>query len=164
MSYKKIASFTASGGETDTFFNSIPADYTHLAIQGFVRSNTSTTDMVVQFNGVQTSSLYCLAQANANVNNSFNGVAHYAPGDAEGIRLADYIPNTGSDWCGFTAHIPDFKSTTKWKNVISLSNNAYIANQWIAGSFLNTAAITSIRVRMSGTFIAGSKIVLYGLG
>lgn len=163
MSYTKIASFTASGGETDTFFNTIPQTYTHLAIQGFVRSNTATTDMMVQFNNVNSSGTYIFAQANANVANTFS-VSHYAPGDVDGIRLVDYIPNSGSDWCGFTSHIPDYRSTNKWKNVLSLSNNAYIANQWMAGSWMNTSAITSIRVRMSGTFIAGSKIVLYGLG
>jgi hypothetical protein len=163
MSYTKIASFTASGGETDTFFNTIPTTYKHLAIQGFVRSNIATTDMVVQFNGITTTSSYCFAQANTNINNSWNNVSHYAPSDTDGIRLADYIPNSGSDWCGFSSYITDYQSTAKWKNVISLSNNAYIANQWIAGSVLTTAAVTSIRVRMSGTFIAGSKIVLYGL-
>jgi hypothetical protein len=162
MSYTKIASFTASGGETDAVFSTVPSTFKHLVMQGFVRSNTATTDMVVQFNGDTSTNSYVLAQSNNNALGNFS-VGHYAPGDIDGTRLADYIPNSGSDWCGFTSYFTDYLSTSKTKNIISLSNNAYAANQWMAGAWLGTAAVNAIRVRMSGTFIAGSKLVLYGL-
>jgi len=118
--------------------------------------------MVVQFNGDTSTNNYVLSQVNANAVGNFS-VGHYAPGDVDGVRLADYIPNSGSDWCGFTAYFTDYLSTVKTQNVLSISNNAYLANQWMAGAWLNTAAVNAIRVRMSGTFIAGSKLVLYGL-
>ena len=163
-SYESIASATP----TSTFvtFSSIPQTYKHLQIRVTGRTTFATTnwELWLQFNGdAGTNYVYHFLQGNGSsaTAGAFTTQNLIRIGDITGSSSAASI--FGVSICD----ILDYTSTNKNKTVRSLSGNdangsgivALKSNLW-----LNTAAITSIKVSTaSDSFATGSVISLYGI-
>lgn len=171
MSMYPIATYTVSGTSTTSFsFSGIPQTFSHLQIRASWQgqTNTSGNSGYLRFNG-DTGNNYCW---------------HYILGSGSSV-VAGNTTTTGSiifgnyPWASgssnlFTAgniiDILDYTNTNKTKTIKCL--NGYdtgggIQAAWIfTGSWLNTAAITSISFEVIGSgnyFVPGSRFDLYGI-
>lgn len=172
-SYESIATFTATGGETTASFTSIPSTYSSLQIR-WIAKDTQTTfngdgNMLLRFNG-DTSSNY------VNHNLSGNGTS-VSSGWSGG--LSGEISLIGADNRSFTGYanmfgagildIIDYASTSKYKTIKSFQGTeANVSSTSFritlnSGFWLSTSAINQINLSPQTSYVAGTKIALYGL-
>jgi hypothetical protein len=162
--YVKIGSTVTVGvsGAATIDFTSIPATYTDLVIKLSSRSNTasSTTGVVMQFNGSGASLSYRLLEGDGSTAASYNGTTGR-------IGATNAATATASTFGNLEAYIPNYAgSTNKSSSNDSVQENnsstAYAdlsANLWS-----NTAAITSISLSLqAGSFAQYSTASLYGI-
>jgi hypothetical protein len=156
--YDSIATVTVgSGGAANIEFTSIPSGYQHLQIRG-TGLITSAAGFTVQFNS-DTGSNYSwhqlygegsIAQANAGASQTFMYTAYGA-----GSTTA---PNA------FVMDILDYKNTSKFKTLRSLSGNDLNGSGYIqlwSGNWRSTSAVTSIKITSS--FNQYTKFGLFGI-
>lgn len=137
-------------------FSSITQNYRHLQIR--VVAALSATDPRLQINGDTTGANYAIHRLGGNGSTVYSN-AYTATG---------YIPaGTNTSTTVFQASIVDildYTSTTKNKTVRTLAGASTSAVELWSGVWLSTAAITSLNVYTTGTtFVAGSRISLYGI-
>lgn len=164
-SYESIASASPAGASTTTF-SSISGSYKSLQIRinGIIPTGTSNS-ILIQFNG-DTAANYSFHQLYGN-----NGTA-----GANGSPGTTYMVASGYPYgsavdsypTGAIVDIHDYASTTKNKTIRSFSgweHNAATTGEVClhSGLWLNTAAVTSIRVFSSVNFGTGTSIALYGI-
>jgi hypothetical protein len=167
----KLATFTASGSTATASFTSISGSYSALKIVGIARCSTAGTGASVlrmRFNA-DTGTNYAVqtSVSNGTSTNTFgvNATAQTGTQVAE-INNAGTVTNAAST---FEAIIPFYADTTFAKQSIGMYNtwssaatsSQYFINQ--AGFWNNTAAITQIDFVLPANFVAGSKIILYGI-
>jgi len=164
-SYESIATINGTGSSGTITFSSIPSTYTHLQIRCFMLSGTSDDAPYMRFNGDTGSNYY----------------THNVLGEGGTARVQGYnssSSNIGGAWWGFKNGIPsvsiidilDYQSTSKYKTSRTLSgqdNNAttYGSVALFSGLWLNTVAISSISIFLSGTasFSTTAQFALYGI-
>jgi hypothetical protein len=173
-SYESIATVTVgAGGASSITFSSIPATYSHLQIRGISRvgsagSGAGTNDLLVQFNGVTTSTysrhaLYGTGSA-AGVNGSGSNTSAYA---ARAVTPRSGI--TASVFGTFVIDILDYADTNKFKTIRSLagmdSNDTNGIVALASGSSQSTSAVSSITLfdESSFSFVQYSQFALYGV-
>jgi hypothetical protein len=162
-SYESIATVTVgSGGAANVEFTSIPATYTHLQVRGFARSTSTECDVKVQLNG-DTGSNY----------------AYHRMYNSGGVGAADGSSSqTTMFYCGrikastsvFGANIIDildYTNTNKYTTLrilMGLDDNGSGYNSLASGLWLNTNAVTSIKlIPHAGNFAQYSQFALYGI-
>ena len=164
LTFEKIVSYTATGGESSVSLNSIPSSYTDLFVTGWLLGSSGTNPVAyMTFNGDTGSNYY--------------GTALYGTGTAMGWGGAPYtgqtqlrIQGTGGTTStyagGFRMDILDYTSS-KYKSILNLFMNnrsgsgtsQVLVHQWI-----NTSVISSIGINFSGaTIAAGSYFDVYGI-
>ena len=162
--YVAIATTTVgSGGAAEIEFTSIPATYTDLVVKVSGRASTTTTGCDITFNG--TTSGY--------TNRRLYGTGSATASDSAGTT---YISNTMLVDSSYTAstfgngeiYIPNYAgSNNKSVSVDGVTeNNATTALSMLtAGLLSNSAAITSIKLEVSGggNFVQHSTATLYGI-
>lgn len=169
--YESIASSTPTGGSTTVTFSSIPTTYTSLQIR-----------MIVKNTGAGEVSVPTLTFNNDSGNNYSQhqlygtGASAVATGDASfpyiglGSLPASSTsnPNLTNIFGVSIIDIHDYNSTTRNKTVRFMSGcdmNYATTNARItlgSGAWLNTNAITSIKLSFDGT-VSGTTISLYGI-
>lgn len=161
--FESIASVTAAGGESILTLTSIPSDYQHLQIRGWVARNTAS-DVPVQLRLNEDLVTLCSRHSIYGDGSSVSVL-----GDA---NYAEYIDNigrtTGTTTGGtFITDIHDYANTSKYTTVRSIGG--YDANgsgriYLTSGLYLSTDAIDAVSVRIGGaSFQAGSTFALYGI-
>ena len=171
-SFESIATLTASGGEANLTFNSIPSTYKHLQIR-YIAKDAYTSG----------SALFSLASMQLNATGGTSYADHYLTGDGTSVNVggnvstaaigtvygSTYGPATNTYAAGII-NIHDYASSTKNKTVRGMTganfNNTDTAFGITLGSglFMSTSAITSIKFLPAVTsFGAGSTFSLYGI-
>ncbi len=171
-SYESIASYTATGGESNITFSSFPSTYASLQIRYIAKdSYTSGT------------AAFSLASLQFNATGGTSYADHYLKGDGSSATVggtsstaaiatvygSTYGPTTSTFATGII-DILDYASTSKYKTVRGFTganfNNTSTDFGVILGSglFMSTSAITSIKFlpAVSG-FGAGTTFALYGI-
>ena len=164
--YESIATVTVgSGGSSSISFTSIPSTYQHLQIRGISRSVGANVNITAQLNS-DTGSNYTLH------NIIGDGAAVSANGAGSfGSLFLGYTPATGSTascFSGTIIDILDYKDTNKYTTLRSLTGsdlNGSGSIRFMSGAWLNTAAVTSVVLSISGgdSFQQYSSFALYGI-
>ncbi len=160
-SFESIATVTATGGETELNFTSIPATYKHLQIRGISRLSAQNY-LAMQVN-TDTGSNYARHHLTG------NGSAASAAGSATPSQIVfiGSSPSTASTFGVLIIDLIDYADTTKYKTIRSF--NGYDTNgagevYLTSGLWENTAAVTGLTIKAnSGTYEAGSTLALYGI-
>jgi hypothetical protein len=154
--YEAIATTTASGGETTISFTSIPGTYTDLVlISGLIA--TTPYEMFLQFN----------TDTGANYSTTFiegNGTTASSSRSSNSTSiLVSY--NSTTNPTPVIINVMNYSNTTTNKTVLAKSNAASASVLAYAGMWRNTAAITSVQLKLTGgrSFSAGATFSLYGI-
>lgn len=171
--YVPLASVTVSGtSTTEITFSSIPGTYQHLHIRGIVKryDNANASYLGVRLNGdtagnyashyLSGSGATAYAGALASDSNGINYAANASARPVPGSTTAELFG-------AFVYDILDYASTSKYKTgrgLIGFDANGSGAIQIGSGVWMNTAAVTSLTLRMGGdTFYAPSTVALFGV-
>ena len=168
-SYESIATVTVTSPTNSISFSSIPSTFKHLQVRAIVVNTQGlsgeNTQCFARFNG-DTGMNYTMHQlkgngstATASANTPDNGIY--------GLSTL-YRGGTANIFNAFVMDILDYANTSKYKTIRAL--NGYDANgsgivELQSGSWMNTAAITSITIPEvnSSNFATNSQFALYGI-
>jgi hypothetical protein len=165
-SFHSIATFTGNGSSTSFTFSSIPSTYTHLQLRCSYANATGDYDSI-DFNGDTTSANYTMQRMRSNGTGfTAQGFTSFGP-----IAIDQYspVPGTFPNNRGVAiVDIHNYSSTSQYKTVRTVNGYDTGASGYVgtnSGLWLNTAAISSIRVTSAGndTFATGSIFALYGI-
>lgn len=166
-SFESIATATGGAGTSGTItFSSIPSTYSHLQVRAFMPVTSNNNAPYIRFNSDSGSNYTVHTLIGVN-NGSVN---------AQGATSQSYI-NIAGFWFGIQTTYPgvsvvdilDYSNTNKYKTVRAIAgqdNNSTLGSTGISsGVWLNTNAITSISIILSGatTFASNAKFGLYGI-
>jgi hypothetical protein len=170
--YFPIQTTTLATASASVSFTSIPADYKHLQIRGWVKYTSTANDRSaahVRFNS-DSGSNYNYGTLYGTGTNIFSDQAI----NQSITRLASVTaPSSNSNYTNifgiFVADILDYANTNKYKTVMGTggfdSNGAGLGNTALqSGAWLSTTAITSMAITPdSGNWSVGSQFTLYGV-
>lgn len=163
--YWAISSYTVgTGGTSQIDFYDIPTTFTHLQLRCLPYSTTDVSDVRFRLNN----------------DTGGNYVSHYFYGDgasigsgsldganATSIGLGKTSGGVTSRGATMIVELLDYRNTNKYKILKSLHGDDGNGSGRVllqSGSYLSTAAITSIRVYpVSGSFLEKTEISLYGI-
>lgn len=135
-------------------------DYQHLQIRIIGRASVAA-NLQIQYND-DTGALYSAHYLEANGSSVFSGASVNAIFGNCGVLVSE-----SNIFSGMIIDILDPFDTTKNKTARSTYGAATAGSKWMgiaSNLYRNTAAITSIKLIVSGTtFVAGSRFSLYGL-
>ena len=173
----KISSSTASSSSTIDFTSGIDSTYKeYIFIFNNIHAATAGTDFGFQadtgtntnYNQTITSSFFRAAHNEADS----TAVVSYDTGfdQAQGTSIQPIATNMGddNDMCGSgVLHLFDPSNTTFVKHFIAKSNvyqeSVFNNNQYMAGYFNTTSAITRIQFKMASGNIDAGTIAMYGV-
>jgi hypothetical protein len=176
LAYESIATVTVgSGGSSSIEFTSIPNTYKHLEIRGILRDNRSIgsnifwSDLLVQCgNGsIDTGNNYSMHRLYADGSSVGSG----AQTTYSSIAWWDCVPNTqyiaANIFNGTIITILDYANTNKYKTFRGImgweANTVQSKMQMGSGLWMNTSAITNIKIATSATLQQYSQLALYGI-
>jgi len=164
--FDSIASVNSSGADTSLVFSNIPQTYQHLQLRGFLRSKTASTgnvtNAVIYING-DTGLNYAYHTATGNASTFF--ASSGSPNDYALTSGAPRSSSTGNTYGSYILTIFDY---TQAKNKTLLGHGGTQVDNFgdvkvFSNSWINTAAITSLTIDVSGDFAADSNFRLYGI-
>jgi len=157
--YTPIATNTLSSATASVTFSSISGAYTDLVLIINPQSASGTTSVDIQFNGDTGSNysltyLYGTGTAAASGRDSNTAIAN------GGSAVA-----TASTFCINTVQIMNYSNTTTYKSLLTRANNTAGNVLTSVSMWRNTAAITSISLKLATAvnFTSGSTFSLYGI-
>ena len=168
---KLIFNTTLASDAATITTGTLPAGFRDLLLTANLKSdrNAAMDVGLIEFNSDGQDSNYAFIRMLAERNPAVSIVSSNT-----GFRLLGNIMGSTSDTANhhtaFTVRIPRYENTTVYKNwlVHDGSNNPPTTSSpttnHVAGTWRNTAAITSITLRpMNSDFVAGSTLAVYGL-
>lgn len=166
--YFPIATVTGSGNPTYIDITGIPATYAHLCLIGNMASTRAIAfeGFEIQFNG-DTGSNYQWQRAG--MTNSTTVNAYRNTGQSK-MYLLDSIGTSVSSTidpmveCMIFGYADTSRYTNIWaKGGYASTSASYASNKLWSGSWLNTAAVSSMRITAgTGNFTTTSRLTLYG--
>jgi hypothetical protein len=152
--YTPLATVTLGASASSVTFSSIPATYRDIVVI-FGGSNSSANNLQLRFNADSGSNYsFVYAEGNGSVTES----------GAFTSQTTSFIGNIGTGQNAVVAQVMDYSATDKHKTTISRSNRPDANVQMSASRWANTAAITSIEVRVAGgTIDTASVLSIYGI-
>jgi hypothetical protein len=160
MTMTLIETKTLLSAQASIEFTSIPQDGTDLLVVFSARTNGSGNTMNITFNGNTSDYTNRTLQGNGTAPSSFGTFGRYAGLIAESSETANTFGNGSIYIPNYTASVNKSYSSDS----VSENNGSQSYQALIAGLWSNTAAITSLLVSpLSGSFIAGSTVSLYGI-
>jgi hypothetical protein len=169
-SFESIATYTATGGETTITLSSIPQTFKHLQLRCITKdaytASSGAQELGIRFNG-DSGSNYSTHRLQANS-------AVIAQSGSASTAIIDRSPiiniygNLSNYYGAAIVDIHQYSSTSQYKTLRSFTgadwNTPDGKMAMSSGSWMNTAAITSIAITgfISGA-AAGSKYALYGI-
>jgi hypothetical protein len=156
--YKPLATFTASGGESSVTFSGIPSSFRDLVVTFDAHPTAGDSSINVAFNDDTSTSNYPAVYM-------YGTGSSYGAGTlvSNGIQTA-YMANGGKSH--ISLQILDYSATDK--HTVTLARQSDI-DGWVAlwtGRWANTAAVNKINVSFAQagrTWNAGSTINLFGI-
>ena len=172
MTMHHIASFSPSGGSGYFAFNSIPQTYTHLQLRVFARStfdrgsgNTVPLNTFMSFNG-DAGSNYGMSRIFGNGSAVSSAVS--TPNTTQ-LPTWETIPGVQAPANTFGVgiiDILDYSSSTKFKTSRTISgvdqNGSGVVGS-VSSVWASTNPITIVGFSIDGSWVAGSRIDLYGI-
>jgi hypothetical protein len=162
--YTLISSNVLSSAAASVTFSSIPATYTDLVLRISARTDTTTTLILMSFNG-DTSGVWSRTSLRGNGSAASSGDnTALARMQLENVNISTY---TASTFNSMEVYIPNY-TTTAYKQISNFGvseTNATAANMAAsAGLWQLGSAITSIELSGStANFVTGSSFYLYGI-
>jgi hypothetical protein len=165
--FESIASATGTGSSGTISFTSIPGTYQHLQLRGIARSTNTSTDpgaITVAFNSD--------SGTNYAWHNLYgDGASALAAGSSSGVNISlrDTTARNGmaANIMGCVIiDIQDYASTTRNKTLRAFGGtdlNGSGTAALFSGLWINTAALTSISLSVSGAFTTATQFALYGI-
>lgn len=160
--YTLISSVTVgAGGASSIDFTSIPATYTDFQLVTSFRSNRANNvdDIYITLNGSTSSFSNKYLQGNGTSASSGSLARYYGSCPAASGSTANTFSND-------TLYLPNYAGSTNKSfsqdTVMEYNGNPAYATL-NAGLWSNTAAITSISLSMTGSFVQYSTAYLYGI-
>ena len=156
ITYEPIATTTLGSAAASVTFSTISGAYTDLVIV-YVGVATTSQTFSVQFNG-DTGSNY------SDTNLGGDGSTASSNRDSS-ITSAKMGINYSTGQSNFILSVMNYSNSTTYKTALCRSNAAVGEVNARVGLWRNTAAITSILLKMdsSSTFATGSTFTLYGI-
>lgn len=161
--YVALASTTTSGSVATITLSSISGAYTDLILVGDGRNNAGGWGWRIRFNG-DTASNYSWTDLEGN-----GSTAASFRGSSVNLIYTSYNNTSiGNSQSNQILQINNYSNTTTYKTVLSRTNaatsNAYPGTNAGVGLWRSTAAITSITITTSGSYmIDGTTFSLYGI-
>jgi len=155
--YEPIATTTlANSTTTRVSFSSIPQTY---------------TDLVLVIQGTNTLALHGVSTTYNGVESGPNYSATFLIGDGSSASAArnvdkpnNFLSALGTTQSNSILQIMNYTNTTTYKNTLCRVNAAGSTVRLVAGTFRQTAAITSIDCDMgAGFYGSGTTLTLYGI-
>lgn len=158
MTYEPIQSTTLTSAASDVTFSSIPGTYTDLVISCSFGATGASQDFTYQFNG-DTGTNYSVtilygngSSAVSTRETSVNYIKCDSTGVSTTLQAIDII------------NVMNYANTTTYKTAITRASDASKSTETAVGLWRSTAAITSIKLAMTGnTLLSGSTFTLYGI-
>ena len=156
--YTLIDSVTLGSSAASVTFSSIDQSFGDLVLVTSIKTVVDGNNFRLNFNGI-TSVQYSYVSMNG------NGSSAYSAQTGSDAYIQDPYTNPPSgSFASYIAQIMDYSATDKHKSVLLRSSRADDNVAAIAGRWANTAAITSLTVRVFGADLAtGSTFHLYGI-
>lgn len=158
--YEAISTTTISSSTTTITLSSIPATYTDLVLITTAKVS-GTADMWIRVNN-DSGANYAYAEIDGN---GTTVAASKAASVSNGL-LTDWngTPTTDNSHLAI-CQFNNYSSTVHYKTMLSRANRVVSGIDFVQGKWSNTAAITSLTLRFSGsqTFDAGTVVSLYGI-
>jgi hypothetical protein len=162
-SYDSIATAnSAAGGSSFLEFTSIPSSYSHLQLRGIWLNSVSGTTLLIQFN----------ADSGSNYKNHYlygsgSSASAGVGGSTSSVQIGYKNSNTNTYPDAIITDILDYTNTNKYTTARTLDGSDENGSGHVelqSGLWLNTAAITSIKILpASGTISQYSTFALYGI-
>jgi hypothetical protein len=154
--YTPLANVTLGSSAASVTFSSIPATYRDLIV---VVNGGGGDNVFLAINGDTTDANYSAVQ--------MSGSGSVADGGAVPSFYNRILNNwgfmTNNLNTNYIVQFMDYSATDKHKTYLSRSNNAANGMTALAGRRANTAAITSVGILSSASFLTGSTFALYGV-
>lgn len=159
VTYTPIATTTLASAAASYTFSSIPGTYTDLILISNASNASTDSALNMQFNGdtaTNYSSTRLSGDGSTATSASTANLAYVIAGRANA---------TGSISANGIAQIMSYSNTTTYKTTITRANNSASITGAYAGTWRNTAAITSILIYSANAanISAGSTFTLYGI-
>jgi hypothetical protein len=161
-----IASYTVGSTSVASItFSSIPQNFTHLQLRGFMHTSGGGGWIVANFNGDNTQSNYALHYIEGS--GSGVGSAGQAPSVIGGIGLGYLQSNNASIFEVVITDILDYTNTNKNKVTRAIGGSDENGSGYVrlnSGLWTNTSAITSIVLtNTGGNWVQYTTFQLYGI-
>jgi len=157
--YVALATNTLSSATASVTFSSISGAYTDLVLIINPQSASGTASVDLQFNG-DTATNYSLTYLYGDGTSAASGRAANNSVANGGSAVA-----TANIFCINTVQIMNYSNTTTYKSLLTRANNTAGNVLTSVSMWRNTAAITSISIKLSTAvnFTSGSTFSLYGI-
>lgn len=167
MELIRTTRLTASSSSVE--FNNIPGTYSHLQIRGTLRNTvtgTGSLDLHMRFNSDSGSNYRAYKQLSGDGANAVVAASGLTTEIANAHFLKD--GNTANIYSAWICDILDYANTNKNKVTRSLNGQDLNGSghiKFLSGLWINTSAITSIRLTVEGSnnFKEHSSFSLYGI-
>jgi hypothetical protein len=161
--YVALATTTTSGSTATITLSSISGAYTDLILVGDGRNNAGGSGWYIRFNG-DTGSNYSWTDLEGDGSTA----ASYRGTSVNLIYTSYNNTSIGNSQSNQILQLNNYSNTTTYKTVLSRTNaatsNAFPGTNAGIGMWRNTAAITSITITSSGSYmIDGTTFSLYGI-
>jgi len=156
MTMTLVETITLGSTQASMVFSNIPQTATDLLVVYSARHSSDVRDVRLSLNGSQTGFTMRMLQGNGSA-------AVSASGSFDG-GVANPSSTTANTFSNTSIYFTNYAGSTDktWSMDTTYENNASLAYSKIqAGSWSNTAAITSITIGANGNFDAGTTASLY---
>jgi len=150
-----------SGGAASVSFTNIPTTFTDLKLVTSFRGTTAQVYEItaLRFNGVNANLSSRTIEGNGSAASSLNnGYIYLGSGDGASA--------TANTFGSIEAYIPNYRSSNQKSvsiDAVGENNATLIYMQLTVGLWADTAAITSIQIVPTGSFVEFSEFALYGI-
>lgn len=160
VTYEPIATQTLNANSATVTFNSIPGTYTDLFIIAQMKNNGTGSDLLARFNG-DSGTNYSREVVGGNGSSVYS--ANVTAATFARFNYSEPITTDGNTM--FKINIMNYSNTASWKTCLNRGDRGVTSTIGIVNLWRSTSAITSIEflTDLSGQFVAGSVITLYGI-
>lgn len=145
-----------------SFFTNIPQEYKHLQLRMSVRTDSTSADWYIAYNGENNGANNSYHYLMGNGSSVFSG---NAPSNWTVIAIPELSTSPANAFGSMIVDISDYSNPNKYTTTRGFSGTTGISQvKLMGGLWRNTAPITEIRLNSGGgSAVAGTRISLYGI-
>lgn len=157
--YDKIATYTLPSAASSYTFTSISGTYTDLVLIVSAGASSSGQGLTYQLNS-DTGSNYSVTALRGNG----SAASSFRQSNTDRVVMSNFSEPPTSGVGTYIVNFMNYSNTTTYKTSVSRGNSAGFGVDTFVGLWRSTAAITSIKIDISGGNITtGSTFTLYGI-